>query len=209
MIAYRIQYEPMWLQAQQMIEQGALGQIESFQGGYYGNQPAGTWRLTKALGGGGSLLDVGIYPLNATRWLTGEEPNSFTAIASTRDHSGRFAEMEQNLQWTMTMPSGIIASNGCSYGSDGPSLLSIQGERGTLQFLPGFNYDGVRMMGSVAGKRIDITSTQKNPYQFAIQADYFSDCIRNNRQPKTAGEEGLKDMIAIEAIYRAAGIPIA
>jgi predicted dehydrogenase len=209
MIAYRIQYEPMWLQAQQMIDSGALGQIQSFQGGFYNNQPAGVWRLSKTLGGGGSLLDVGIYPLNAIRWLTGEEPASYTAIASTRDHSGRFAEVEQNLQWTMKMPSGIIASNGCSYGSSGPSFLTINGETGYLQFLPAFNYDGVRMLGMVSGKPVDIVSTQKNPYQFTIEADHFADCIRNNRTPKTPGEEGLKDMLAIEAIYRAAGTPIA
>lgn len=208
MIAYRIQYEPLWLQAQQMINSGDLGQIESFQGGFYNNQPAGAWRLSKTLGGGGSLLDVGIYPLNAIRWLSGEEPASYTAIASTRDHSGRFSQVEQSLQWTMRMPSGIIASNGCSYGSSGPSLLTINGEQGYLQFLPGFNYDGVRMVGHTIRKLIDIAAPQKNPYQFTIEADHFSDCIRNNRTPKTPGEEGLKDLLAIEAIYRAAGTPI-
>ena len=209
MIAYRIQYEPLFLQARQMIEQGALGQIQSFQGGFFNNQPAGVWRLSKTLGGGGSLLDVGIYPLNAIRWITGEEPASYTAIASTRDQSGRFAEVEQTLEWTMTMPSGILASCGCSYGSSGPSFFTINGETGYLQFLPAFNYDGVRMLGMVSGKPIDIASSGKNPYQFTIEGDHFSDCIRNDRTPKTPGEEGLKDMLAMEAIYRAAGRPIA
>jgi predicted dehydrogenase len=209
MIAYRIQYEPMFLQAQTMINGGALGQIESFQGGFFNNQPAGVWRLSKTLGGGGSLLDVGIYPLNTIRWITGEEPASYTAIAATRDHSGRFAEVEQSLERTMTMPSGIVASCGCSYGSSGPSLLTINGEQGYLQFLPAFNYEGGRLQGMVDGKPVTIASSGKNPYQFALEADYFADCIRNDREPKTGGEEGLKDMLAIEGIYRAAGKPIA
>ncbi len=209
MIAYRVQYDPLWLQAKQMIDEGALGQLESFQGGFFANMPAGAWRLTKEFGGGGSLLDLGIYPLNATRWLTGEEPASYSAITSTRDHSGKFSQVEQSIEWTMTMPSGILSSNGCSYGSTGPSILSINGEQGYLQFLPAYNYDGLRMFGMVNRKPVDISSPGKIPYQFTIEADYFADCIRNNRQPKTAGEEGLKDMLAIEAIYRAAGTPIA
>jgi predicted dehydrogenase len=209
MIAYRIQYEPLWLQAQQMIDSGALGQLQSFQGGFFNNQPAGVWRLSKTLGGGGSLLDVGIYPLNAIRTITREEPASYTAIASTRDRTGRFAEVEQSLEWTMTMPSGILASCGCSYGQTGPSFFTINGERGYLQFLPAFNYDGVRMSGMVDSKPLDRASSGKNPYQFTLEADHFSACIRNNRPPKTPGEEGLKDMLAMEAIYRAAGTPIA
>jgi hypothetical protein len=35
------------------------------------------------------------------------------------------------------------------------------------------------------------------------------DCIHNNKEPQSAGEEGLKDMIAMEAIYKAAGTPMA
>ena len=41
-----------------------------------------------------------------------------------------------------------------------------------------------------------------------LEADHFASCIRNNTEPKTPGEEGLKDLLAIEAIYRAAGTPL-
>lgn len=209
MIAYRIQYEPLWLRIQQMIDQGGIGQIQSFQGGFFNSQPAGAWRLSKTLGGGGSLLDLGIYPLNAIRTITREEPASYTAITSTRDHSGRFAEVEQTIEWTMKMPSGIITSCGCSYGSIGSGFLNIIGDKGFLQFNPAFNYDGLRVTGLVDKKPIDLAAPQKNPYQFTIEADHFSDCVRNNRTPRTPGEEGLKDMLIMEAIYRAAGSPIA
>jgi predicted dehydrogenase len=208
MIAYRIQYEPLWLKAQQMIDQGALGQLESFQGGFFDNMSSG-WRLDKSLSGGGSLFDLGIYPLNATRWLTREEPVLFTANTATRDHSGRFTQVEQSVEFMMKMPSGILASNGCSYGQTGPSFLTINGERGSLQFNPAFNYDGLHLTGLIDRKPIEIASPGKNPYQFTIEADHFSDCIRTNRQPKTTGQEGLKDLLCIEAIYRAAGTPVA
>jgi predicted dehydrogenase len=209
MIGYRIQFEPIFNQMIQLIKSGGLGQIQSFQGGFFNQQQAGAWRLDRKLAGGGPILDLGIYPLNAIRHTIGEEPNAFTAVTGTRDNSGRFAQVEQSMQWTMKFPSGIIASCGCSYGSSGPGFLRVTGDTGFLEFLPAFNYDGVRVFGSANGKPIEVTSSEKHPYQFTLEADYFSDCIRNNKQPTPGGEEGLKDMLAIEAIYRAAGKPIA
>jgi predicted dehydrogenase len=88
MIGYRIHYEPTWKQAVEIVESGKLGQVESFQGSFVGQMRAGEWRLTKKLGGGGALLDLGIYPLNAIRHITGEEPAEFTAVISTRDRRG-------------------------------------------------------------------------------------------------------------------------
>ena len=209
MIAYRVQFEPMWNQAIGMIRSGQLGQLQSFHGGFFGQQPAGAWRLTKALGGGGALLDLGIYPLNAIRHITGEEPANFTAVTATRERSGRFSEVEQSMEWTMKLPSGIIASCGCSYGQRGPSILTINGDTGYLVMEPAFNYEGVRLRGEVGGKQIELASAEKHPYQFKIEAEHFADCVRNNKEPATPGEEGLKDMLAIEAIYKAAGAPIA
>ncbi|MGC9197906.1 MAG: Gfo/Idh/MocA family protein [Acidobacteriaceae bacterium] len=209
MIAYRIQYDPTWIQGIQIIKDGGIGDLESFQGGFFNRQPAGAWRLNRKLGGGGSVLDVGIYPLNAIRHITGEEPANYTAVVATRDHSGRFAQVEQSVEWTMKLPSGIIASCGSSYGQDGPSFLIINGSNGYLQFEPAFMYDGIHLTGDAAGNSIDVAGTGKLPFQFTLEADYFADCVRNNKQPQSGGEEGLKDLLAIEAIYRAAGTPIA
>jgi predicted dehydrogenase len=209
MIAYRVQYEPLWKQAIQIIQSGQIGQLQSFQGGFLGQQPAGAWRLTKSLGGGGALLDLGIYPLNAIRHITGEEPASFSTQIANREHSGRFSEVEQSMEWTMKLPSGILASCSCSYGQRGPGFLNINGETGYLIMEPAFNYEGVRLRGEVGGKQIEQASAEKHPYQFTIEAEHFADCIRNDREPVSPGEEGLKDMLAIEAIYKSAGAPIA
>jgi len=209
MIAYRMHYDPTWRQAMQIIDSGGIGDIQSFQGGFFNQQPAGTWRLSRKLGGGGSVLDLGIYPLNAIRHLTREEPGSYTAIVSTRDFSGRFAEVEQSVEWTMKLPSGIIASCGCSYGQTAPGFFAVNGNKGSLQIQPAFNYEGLRMVGRVNGEPIDILATGKAPFQFTLEAEHFADCIRHDKHPESPGEEGLKDLLAIEAIYRAAGTPIA
>ena len=209
MIGYRVHYDPTWMQVIKIIGSGEIGQLQSFHGGFFGQQPAGTWRLSRKLGGGGALMDLGIYPLNAIRHITGEEPTEFTAVLSTREQNGRFAEMEQSMEWTMKFPSGILASCGCSYGQRGPSTLSINGEKGYLVMEPAFNYEGGRLHGEVDGQQIDQLSPGKHPFQFTLETEHFSDCIRNNNEPESPGEEGLKDMLAIEAIYKAAGAPIA
>jgi predicted dehydrogenase len=208
MIAYRIQYEPLWAEAMRMIRAGEIGELQSFQGGFFNQQRAGAWRLNKKLAGGGPIFDLGVYPLNAIRMITGEEPKSFTGIIGTRDASGRFAEVEQSMEWGMKFPSGIIASCGCSYGARGPGFFRINGSNSGLVFEPAFNYDGLRLRGQAAGKPVDITSPNKHPYMFTIQAEHFAHCVRSNEQPRSTGEDGLNDILAIEAIYKAAGSPL-
>ncbi len=74
MIAYRVHYDPTWLKIRDLARSGAIGDIQGFQGGFYGVRQPGEWRLNRALSGGGSLLDLGIYPLNTIRWIAGRRP---------------------------------------------------------------------------------------------------------------------------------------
>ncbi len=214
MIAYRLQYDPMIVHVREMLRSGGdVGRLVSVGGGYFNEEHAGRWRLTRALGGGGSLLDLGIYPLNTIRYLLGEEPVAFTAQVSTVDHSGKFSEVEQSVEWTMKFPSGIMAGCGCSYGARGTNYLHVNAENGYLALQPAYSYDGLHM-NAVTGfdtvaQNEEIDSAGKYPFQFTLEAEHFAACIRNNTEPRSPGEEGLKDLLAIEAIYRAAGTPIA
>src|ERR1700678_1767848 len=99
MIAYRLHYEPLHLKAVKLIKDGALGEVGTINGAFGFNATKGAWRLNKTLAGGGSLFDVGIYVLNAGRYLTGEEPDGFTAEVSTMDKDGRFDSVEENVSW--------------------------------------------------------------------------------------------------------------
>ena len=208
MIAYRVHYDPMWQQIRKLALSGAIGEVQGFQGGFYGPKYEG-WRLHPKLAGGGSLLDLGIYPLNTIRWIAGEEPVSFSAQVATKIPGARFAQVEESISFTMKFPSGMLAASGSSYGEHGPSYLSIDGTEGYILVNPAFLYQGLRYSAFTSHGPVSGVSPGKLPYQFTYEANHFADCIRNNRQPATPGEEGLKDMIAMEAIYRAAGRPIA
>ena len=207
MIAYRVHYDPMWQQIRKMARSGAIGEIQGFQGGFYGPKYKG-WRLNRKLAGGGSLLDLGIYPLNTIRWIAGEEPSSFTAQVATKIPGPRFAQVEESIQFTMKFPSNTIASSGSSYGYFAPAFLSIDGTRGNLWVEPAFGYNGLQFHGTTIHGPVHEVSPNHLPYQFTAEADHFADCIRHNLEQDTPGEEGLKDMLAMEAIYRAAGAPI-
>ncbi len=74
MIAYRCQYEPTNLRAIQLIRDGRLGKVQAIETANGFKERLGEWRLNKKLAGGGPLMDMGIYSLNACRYLTGEEP---------------------------------------------------------------------------------------------------------------------------------------
>jgi predicted dehydrogenase len=209
MIAYRVHYDPIWLRVKELARSGAIGDMQGFQGGFYGNFKAGQWRLDRKFSGGGSLMDLGVYPLNAIRWISEEEPVSFAAQISTPSPGSKFASVEESVEFNFRMPSGILASAGSSYGIKGEDYLTIYGSEGHLRVQPAYGYQGVRFKGETKTGAIDETSKGVMPYQFTLEADHLADCIRNNTEPWTSGEEGFKDLVAIEGIYKAAGAPIA
>ena len=206
MIAYRCHYEPTNLKAVSLIRSGVIGQVQAIESAYGFNIAPGEWRLDKKLSGGGPLVDVGIYSLNATRYLTGEEPESIAAFASTINHDGRFTTVEENVSWTMKFPSGIVAACNTSYGAQVGGFFKVHGAKGWIEANPAFNYDGLHLHAQYPGTVIDEPNPARNPYQFQAQAEHFSHCVQNGFEPKTPGEEGLRDLKYITQIYRAAGI---
>ena len=211
MIGYRTHYDPTFRKLREMVHSGALGEIQSYQGSFYGMRNKQQWRLDRSLAGGGSLMDLGIYPLNTIRWFTGEEPDIYRGLVATRDKSGVFASVEQSIDWMLKFPSGILASGGSSYGQSGTNFLEINGTTGHLRLEPAFVYgDAILMYTGMSGDtKLSGSGPVYDPDQFVSEATHFADCVLKNSQPATPGEEGLADLLAIEGIYAAAGSPIA
>src|SRR6202453_122911 len=208
MIAYRCHYEPTNLKAVRLIGDGALGQVQAIESSFGFNMGPNEWRTNKKLAGGGPVYDVGIYSLNACRYLTGEEPQHVSAYASTIDHDMRFGEVEENVSWTMRFPSGIVASCATTYGANMPGYFRVYGSKGWLEVDNAFVYEGLHLRADYQGTQIDELNPARDPSHFQAEAEHFSHCIQNNLEPQSPGEEGLRDMKYITEIYRSAGISI-
>ncbi|WP_263357487.1 Gfo/Idh/MocA family protein [Acidicapsa ligni] len=211
MIAYRCHYEPTNLRAVKLIREGAIGEVQAIQSAFGFNCGPSEWRLSKALAGGGPLFDVGIYCLNATRYLTGEEPSSFSAYANKNPNDPRFKDVEETISWITKFPSGILASCITTYGAAMDGYFRVHGSKGWLEVNPAFIYEDLRLTAQYTGPdgktvKLDEPNTEKDPMQFQREADHFSDCILHNHAPQSPGEEGLRDMQYIREIYRTAGI---
>jgi predicted dehydrogenase len=161
------------------------------------------------LADGGSFFDLRLYPLNVIRWFADEEPCEYRAFVSTRNTSGTFAAVEQTVSWMMKFPSGILASCGSSYGQSGTSYLQINGTAGHICLEPALTYVSVvlKYTGKTQTGDIEGADPTFDPDQFVTEATYFADCVLRNKEPETLGEEGLKDILAVEEIYKAARAP--
>jgi predicted dehydrogenase len=203
MIAYRCQLEPTNLAAIKMIREGKLGQIQSISSVNGFNIKPGEWRCDAKLAGGGPLMDVGIYSLNACRYLTGEEPVALDGHSSVIDHDGRFKGVEENLSWSMKFPSGIVASCVTTYGANMPGTYTVFGSKGYLHMEPAFSYEGIKLTAHLSGQHepVELAEDEHDPKQFQREGEYFAECVRENKAPKMSGEEGLRDMKLMMQIY--------
>ena len=203
MIGYRCHFEQYNLHAIQLVKSGLVGvpKVITAESGFYA-QP-GQWRLDHPYSGGGSLMDIGIYSLNAARYLAGEEPIEVRAIESTDRSDPRFRNVEDQIDFQLRFPAGIIANCVSSY-STGHNDYRVTGTKGWVGMEPATPYEGHQMWKRVAGKTEPIVLPAPAKTQFVGQLDHLAECAMSGREPIVSGEEGLRDMRLIEAIYKSA-----
>ncbi|UAJ10190.1 Gfo/Idh/MocA family protein [Glacieibacterium megasporae] len=205
MIGYRCHFEPFNLEATRLARSGAAGKIRYVRSehGFVQRDPS-VWRLKRALAGGGSLMDMGIYSLQAARYMTGEEPTAVTARESTDRRDPRFTEVEDIIEWTLEFPSGAIAGCQSMYSANQNHVL-LMGDQGRIELEPATRYDGNHMwLGQDGREREIMPPPGPGKTQFAGQLDHLAQCVRSGAEPIVSGEEGLRDMRIIAAIYRSA-----
>src|SRR5215467_12156830 len=146
MVAYRCRYEPYNREAIRMAQSGELGKTKVIvsEHGFNIGDPK-QWRLNRELAGGGSLMDIGIYALNAARYLTGEEPTELTAMSYTTPGDPRFKEVEETINFQLRFPSGILANCSSSYGYDSQNRYRVVGTDGWVELEPATIYSNLRM----------------------------------------------------------------
>jgi predicted dehydrogenase len=197
-VAYRCQFEPHHLECMRLARSREFGAVKVIDAYFGYNSPPGVWRLKRALAGGGPLLDVGIYALQATRYISGEEPN-WVCATTTQGDPTRFAEVEETILWQARFPSGAVSHCGASYNAAPAGYFRVLAEHGWFGLDPAFNYTGIRGTRS-DGKAIDFPATD----HFAVEMDDFARCIREKKPSKVSGEEGLRDVRIMMALYESA-----
>lgn len=207
-VAYRVQFEPTNREAQRRIKAGEIGAMRLIQcaHGFNANPqfPPHAWRLTKELGGGGSMYDIGIYGLNTSLMMVDEDPVEVSAVYSTPAGDSRFTEVEGGIEWLLRLPSGASIQGSSSYCySPYVSRQHYFGSTGSLEMQPATTYYENSMVMEGNGPRRQVGAG--NPIeQFAGQVDGFSEAARTNTPHLTPGEMGLRDMRLIAAMYESA-----
>ncbi len=195
-VGYRLHFEPHTRELIRMREAGELGRIShvnTYMGFKIGDPSQ--WRLRKALAGGGAMMDVGVYAINGARYAVGEEPVWVTAQEIKTDPV-KFAEVDETVLFQLGFPGGVVASCGTTYNFNNYERLYVIGEKGFAELSPAYSY------GPIKGR------TQKGPMDLphtvhqALQMDGIANCMLHNApDPNVSGEEGLKDMKVIDAVY--------
>jgi predicted dehydrogenase len=207
-VAYRIHFEPTNVRAKQLIDSGEIGEIRFVSADHGFNADPGygphKWRLEKALAGGGSMFDIGIYGLNTSLMMLTGDPVEVSANYIYPKDDPRFREVEGGIEYRLRMANGVSVSGSSSYSwSPYLSQQRYMGSKGSIFMKPATTYD--RNVIVVEGNGPTHEVGAGNPLsQFQNQLDAFSLAARANTPHRTPGEMGLRDIRLIEAMYRSA-----
>jgi glucose-fructose oxidoreductase len=203
MVAYRLHFEAGNLEAIRVAKSGKLGELRFFASEFSQQVTDDNVRVKEFVGhGGGPLYDMGVYCINAARYLLGAEPTEVLAVIANNGEE-RFQHVEEMTSAMLRFPGERVASFTCSFGATDVSRYSLIGTKGVLSADPAYEYAmAIKHELKIGDKRIKRTFPKRD--QFAAELVYFSDCVLKDRTPEPSGIEGLADVRIVEAIYESA-----
>jgi predicted dehydrogenase len=199
MVAYRLDYDPMHHELQRLLQANALGALRQVSSGF-GFVAKPGWRFDPALAGGGSLFDVGVYPIHALHEFFGE-----TKLTSAEIVEDPKTHLELEATWRGTLEGGATFECRSSYLKRIPDSLQIEGERGTLRLEHAFAYERTRLVGEYRDERgalvpVELHDARWNPSLFRLEAEHLAQCARSGETPRSSGEAGVRDLLTVAAI---------
>jgi predicted dehydrogenase len=202
MIAYRLHFDEANLKAVDLVQTGRIGEPRIFDSVFCMQVKEGDIRVGPRSRGGGTVYDIGIYCINAARYLFQDEPVEVTAqMANSGDP--RFRETEEMVAATLRFPGDRLATFTCSFGAADVATYHVVGTRGDLELNPAYEYAAeIRQRVTVNGRTRERTFPKRD--QFAPELVSFSECVLNGAEPEPSGREGLADVRVIRAIYASA-----
>ncbi len=201
MIAYRLHFEEANLRAIDILESGYIGEPRVFTSTFTMQVEPGNVRVRPELGGG-TLYDIGIYCINAARYLFRDEPVE-VVTASFNGGDPRFEGVDEATAAILRFPGDRVASFTSSFGVESVASYRVVGTKGDLRVEPAYDYaNALKHFLTINGKTTETAFPQRD--QFAPELIEFARCIREDRDPEPNGVEGLADVRIIEAIYKSA-----
>jgi predicted dehydrogenase len=201
MIAYRLHFTDSQVRAIALARSGKLGELRIFSSLFAMQVKEDNIRIKEETGGG-PLLDIGIYCINAARYLFSAEPTEVTAMTATSDDP-RFKEVSEMVSAVLRFPGDRLAAFTCSFGAHNISEFQLVGTDAILHAKPAYDYKR-SMQWTIRRAGREQKKTFPKGDQFAAEMDYFSRCVVENREPEPSGAEGLADIRIIRAINEAA-----
>ncbi|GAB3940849.1 Gfo/Idh/MocA family oxidoreductase [Spirosoma harenae] len=198
-VGYRLYFEPHHLEMRRLVAAKEFGQVKVIESALGFTVPGpNSWRLDKKIGGGGAIMDLGVYAIQGARRTLNLDPISVTAQAFTFDKE-HFKDVHEMVSWQFEFPGGTIADCRTTYSSYIDRLYVTCERWGWYKLEPAYNATGAQ--GITSKGPMDVPSPH---YQQIAQIDAFAQSIWNKTKPEASGEEGWKDMKLIGAILQAA-----
>jgi predicted dehydrogenase len=201
MIAYRLHFEKANLEAVRAARRGKLGDLRFFTSTFSQQVAKGNVRLDEPVEkGGGPIYDMGVYCINAARYLFGSEPSHVFATSASRKDK-RFRQAEEMTTVMLRFPDDRIATFTASFGAANCSSYTLVGTKGSLTAQPAYDYSIPLQWKLSVGDKVKVRKFARGD-QFAAEIEYFSDCIQKDKEPEPSGFEGLADIRIVQAIYK-------
>ncbi|HET6675494.1 MAG TPA: Gfo/Idh/MocA family oxidoreductase [Nitrospiraceae bacterium] len=201
MTAYRLHLEEANMKTVQLAQSGKLGNLRLFNSIFTMQVREGDIRVQEELGGG-TLYDLGVYCINAARYLFQDNPTSVSAF-SIGGTDRRFQDVDEMTAALLHFPGDRLATFICSFGAADVSAYEIVGTKGRARLDPAYEYVGpLKQQVTIDGKEQSREFAGRD--QFAAELLYFSECVLRNKQPEPSGLEGLIDVQIVQALYRSA-----
>jgi glucose-fructose oxidoreductase len=201
MTAYRLHFERGNLEAIDIVRSGKIGEPRIFNSVFTMQVAKGNVRTESAFGAG-TLYDIGIYCINAARYIFGDEPNEGFCVSATGNDS-RFGKVEEMTSAILRFPGERLASFTASFGASSTADFEVVGTKGRLRVCQAYDYSMPVILELTKDGR---TQKKLHPLrdQFAPELIYFSDCVLHDREPEPSGSEGLRDVQIIRSLYQSA-----
>lgn len=204
MTAYRMQTDPLFRRLREFLDDGGIGDVERFAGDFTfpvlaGSRGPDQWRLDAELAGGGALVDVGVYLLNTTRFLLGEEPESVSGYTRT---SGPFSDVDEHVDFRVVFPDSV-GNFSASFSGHPTADYTVYGTEGTVRVYDAFQPNrGRRLAVETDGERFEIEGAGGG--ELREEFDYFAHAVLTGQDIEPNGADGLADVRLLEQVYESA-----